>query len=74
MKKGGRTFQKLSQFGGGVQNFLLERGDKPEKGGVGWGGGWCRNGELPLFILLYSSITLTVCGESKVSFITFRIF
>ena len=41
MKKGGRTFQKLSQLGGGVQNFLLERGDKPEKGGFGveMGGG-----------------------------------
>ena len=29
----GRTFQKLSHFG--VQNVLLERGDKPEKGGGG---------------------------------------
>ena len=34
---GGRTFQKLSDLeggGGGVRNFLLEREDKPEKGGV----------------------------------------
>ena len=29
----GRTFQKLSHLG--VQNVLLERGDKPEKGGGG---------------------------------------
>ena len=30
------TFQKLSHFcGGEVQHFLLERGDKPEKGGGG---------------------------------------
>ena len=31
---------------------------------------------LPLFLLLYSSIifTVCVCGESKVPFITFRIF
>ena len=31
----GRTFQKLSHLGGGgggVRNFLLERGDKPERG------------------------------------------
>ena len=30
--KGGRIFQKLSHLGKGVQNFLLERGNKPEKG------------------------------------------
>ena len=30
---GGRTFQKLSHLGGGVQHFLLERGDKSVKGG-----------------------------------------
>ena len=28
---GSRTFQKLSHLGG-IRNFLLERGDKPEKG------------------------------------------
>ena len=34
IKGGGRTFQKLSHLGGGgVRNFLLEREDKPEKGG-----------------------------------------
>ena len=33
LKKGGRTLQKLIHLGGGgVRNFLLERGDKPEKG------------------------------------------
>ena len=31
--KGGRAFQKLSHLGG-VQTFLLESGDKPEKGGL----------------------------------------
>ena len=45
---GGRTFQKLSHLGlgggGGVENFLLERGDKPEKGGVD-----VEMGRLPLF-------------------------
>ena len=35
--KGVRTFQKLSQFQG-VRNFLLERGDKAEKGS--WGKIW----------------------------------
>ena len=44
--KEGRTFQKLSHLGG--QNFLLERGDKPKRGGADveisvcvWGGGGC---------------------------------
>ena len=55
-----------------VQNFLLERGDKTEKGGskvdVEMRG-------VASVLLLYSSITFTVCGgESKVSFITFWIF
>ena len=55
--------------------FLLERGDRPENGI--WGdrdGG--RNGHVATFLLLYSSITFTVCvcGESKVPFITFQIF
>ena len=31
--EGGRTFQKLSHLGWGLRNILLERGDKPEKGG-----------------------------------------
>ena len=30
--RGGRTFQSLSHLG--VQDFLLERGDNPEKGGL----------------------------------------
>ena len=49
----------------GVQNFLLERGDKPEKGG------WCRNGGLPLFITLQFNNIYFMSGKSKVSFITF---
>ena len=36
------------------QNFLLERGDKPEMGGVG---------VLPFFTTLqFSSVTFTLCG------------
>ena len=57
-------------WGGGVgrgwlvSNFLLERGDKPEKGG----GSWCRNGgRVATFLLLYSLITFNVC-EGKVRF------
>ena len=55
-----------------VQNFLLERGDKTEKGGskvdVEMRG-------VASVLLLYSSITFTVWGGgSKVSFITFWIF
>ena len=34
-----QTFQKLSHLGVGVRNFLLERGDKRERGGGGGGGG-----------------------------------
>ena len=37
----GRTFQKLSHLGRGYKIFPLERRDKPERGGGGWGG-WCR--------------------------------
>ena len=44
---------------GGGRNLLLERGDKPEKEGrrvdVTIGG-------LSLFLLLFSSMTFTVCG------------
>ena len=29
------NYRKLSHKGGGVQNFLLERGDKPKNGGGG---------------------------------------
>ena len=47
----GRTFQKLSHLG--VQNVLLERGDKPEKGGGG----------VDTFLLLCSSIAFTVFRE-----------
>ena len=62
IKRRGRTFQKLSHLGVGVRIFLLERGDKPEKGR-----GWCRNGGVDTFLLLYSSITFTVC-RGKVRF------
>ena len=45
----------------------VERGDKPEKGGVDVG---MRGGGVATFLLLYCSITFTVCvGESKVPFI-----
>ena len=41
---------------GGVRNVLLERGEKPEKRGVAVEMGGAT------FLLLYSSITFTVCG------------
>ena len=61
---------------GGVRNVLLERGEKPEKRGVAVEMGGAT------FLLLYSSITFTVCGGrggaggggSKVPFIAFQIF
>ena len=62
-----------------MQIFLLERGDKPEKGG----GGWCRNGVLPFFVLFTVQFNPIYCvcvcvfvvgGGSKVPFITFWIF
>ena len=66
--EGGRTFQKLSHLEGGVRNFLLERGDKPEKGGGRGGRGVdVEMRGSPLFLLLYSSITFTLCG-GKVRF------
>ena len=34
----GEDFPKIESLGGWVRNFLLERGDKPEKGGKGGGG------------------------------------
>ena len=40
---------------GGVRNVLLERGEKPEKRGVAVEMGGAT------FLLLYSSITFTVC-------------
>ena len=47
---------------GGVRNFLLERGDKPEKG--------CCH----FFITLQFNHIYCVWGESKVPFITLQIF
>ena len=59
----------------GVRIVLLERGEKPEKRGVAVEMGGAT------FLLLYSSITFTVCGRgggggggSKVPFIAFQIF
>ena len=46
-----------------LQNFLLERGDKPEKGEGGGGG--CH-----FFITLQFNHIYHACGESKVPFIT----
>ena len=66
--KGGwsKTFQKLSHLGG-VPSFLLERVDKPGK-----------EGELMqkygFFITLQFNHIYSVCGKSKVSFITFQFF
>ena len=49
-----------------LQIFLLEQGDKPEKGG---GGGWYRNGGCPFFITLqFSSTTFNVCVGGGVRF------
>ena len=60
---GVRTFQKFSHLSEGVQNFLLEKGDKPEKGGgnVEMGVG------TSFTILQLSSITFTMCVD-KVRF------
>ena len=64
----GEDFPKIESLGGGVRNFLLERGDKPEKGGGGGGRGVdVEMRGSPLFLLLYSSITFTLCG-GKVRF------
>ena len=60
----GRTFQKLSHFGRGSEIFLLVRGDNPEKGGVNVEKG---GGGVATFLLLYRSITFTVC-EGKIRF------
>ena len=60
---------------GGTKNFARKgRGITQKRG---WG--WCRNDGVADFLLLYSSITFTVCVYrggmgSKVSFITFWFF
>ena len=53
----------MESLGGeGVQNFWLEWGGKPEKGG----GVDVEIGGLPLFLLLYSSIILTcMCARGE---------
>ena len=55
---GGRTFQKLSHlWGGGGQNVLLERGNKPVKGAVD-----VEMGGLPIFYYFtVQSYLLCVC-------------
>ena len=59
------TLLKGERWGEGW-NFLLERGDKPEKGG------WCRNWVVATFLLCYSSITFTLCvGKIKFSLLLF---
>ena len=60
---------------GGTKNFARKGGRITQK--RGWG--WCRNDGVADFLLLYSSITFTVCVYrggmgSKVSFITFWFF
>ena len=45
-------------FGGGTKYFA-RKGNKLEKEWR-WGG-WCRNGRVATFLLLYSSITFTLC-------------
>ena len=52
-----------------LQIFLLEQGDKPEKRY-----GWCKNGGVATFLLLYTAVQshlLCVWGESKVPFLPF---
>ena len=69
--KEGWDLPKIESLGG-VRKFLLERGDKHEKGGVDIEMRW-----VATFLLLYSSITFTVCvcgGGSKVPFISLQYF
>ena len=70
--KGDSAFQKRSHLGKGVQKFLLEQGDKPEKGV--WGGVDVEMGDCHFFVTLQFSHIYCVCGESKIPFITFWIF
>ena len=63
--------------GGGVQNFFLESGNKPEKGGRGGRGGV--DVEMgSCYFLLYFAVQFNhiycVLRESKIPFITCRIF
>ena len=67
----GRT-RKLGHWWGGLQKFLLEMGDKSEKGGGG--GADVEMVGCHFFITLQVSHIYCVCWESKVPFITFRIF
>ena len=68
--KGRENLPKIESLEGGLRNFLQERGNKAENGGElmqkWWG---CH-----FFIILQFNYIYHVWGESKVSFITFRIF
>ena len=55
-----------------LQIFLLEQGDKPEKGV--WGGVDVEMGDCHFFVTLQFSHIYCMCGESKIPFITFWIF
>ena len=57
-------------WGEGVPKILLERGGgNPEGGGRGgWGGGWYRKGELPLFYYFTVQLHL-LCVKGKSSFL-----
>ena len=67
--KGGQDFPNIESLGG-VQHFLLEKEDKPEKERVD-----VEMGELPLFLLLSSSITFTLCvGKVRSSFLYYFLF
>ena len=53
---------------------MLERGDKPEKGGGGVDVEMEGGGLALFYYFTVQSHLLCMCGESKVPFITFRIF
>ena len=59
-----QTFQKLSHLGVGVRNFLLERGDKRERGGgAGAGDSYRDRGLTLLYYFTVQSHLLCVGGE-----------
>ena len=70
--KGCRTFQKLSNLkGGGGYKYLLERGNKLEKGDIAVEMG---GGHFFFTTLQFSSITFTVCGRKvRLSLLPFEL-
>ena len=66
--KGGQDLPKFQSLGG-LPNFLLERGNKPEKGGL-----IQRWRVATFFITLQFNQIYSLCGKSKASFITFQFF